>query len=42
MMNEILSIIALTFNGIALICLSIAGYYIIKDLINQNKEDERE
>tara|TARA_R110000782_G_scaffold1877_1_gene7639 strand:- start:322 stop:441 length:120 start_codon:yes stop_codon:yes gene_type:complete len=39
-MSETLSIIALTFNGITVICLSITGYYIIKDLINQNKEDE--
>jgi len=39
-MIETLSIIALTFNGIAVICFSMAGYYFIKDLINQYKEDE--
>jgi len=32
-MIEILSIITLIFFGIALICFSIAGYYIVKDLI---------
>jgi hypothetical protein len=30
----------LIFYGIAMFCFSMAGYYHIKDLINQNKEDE--
>ena len=38
-MSEPLYIIPLTFYGIAFICFSIAGYYIVKDLINNYKDE---
>ncbi len=40
-MIKILSIIALTFYGIAMFCFSMAGYYTIKDLIKQNKDESK-
>jgi len=40
-MIKILSIIALTFSVIAMFCFSMAGYYIIKDLIKLYKDDNK-
>jgi hypothetical protein len=38
-MIETIYIIPLTFYGIAMFCLSMAGYYIIKDLIKLYKDE---
>ena len=40
-MIKILSIIALTFYVIAMFCFSMAGYYIIKDLIKLYKNERK-
>jgi hypothetical protein len=39
-MSETIYIIPLIFYGIAMFCFSMAGYYHIKDLINQNKDEK--
>tara|TARA_R110002126_G_scaffold252003_4_gene395201 strand:- start:128 stop:250 length:123 start_codon:yes stop_codon:yes gene_type:complete len=39
MMSETIYIIPLTFYGIAMFCFSMAGYYIIKDLIKLYKDE---
>jgi len=38
-MIKALTIITLILSGIALFCLSMAGYYIIKDLIKLYKDE---
>jgi hypothetical protein len=38
-MIKTLSIIALILSGIGMFCLSMAGYYIIKDLIKLYKDE---
>jgi hypothetical protein len=38
-MSETIYIITLIFYGIGMFCLSIAGYYTIKDLIKNYKDE---